>query len=282
VYQGITKIGEGASGCVFVANDLSGKKVAVKQIPISSRSGISNTKLLTTEIAILKSCSHSNVINYIDSYLQDNVLWVVMEFMDAGCLTEILDLYENIQLSEPEIAYVCLNTLKALAYLHSNHRIHRDIKSDNVLLNYNGEVKLTDFGYSTQLTKKQQRRVTVVGTPYWMAPELIRGKEYDTKVDVWSTGIMVLEMAEGEPPYMEFPPLRALFLITTKGIPPLKNKEKWSTEMQEFSNLCLDTDSNKRATAVALLKHQFLRKACSSAEFAALITKVRNLIQQKM
>jgi protein-serine/threonine kinase len=104
-----------------------------------------------------------------------------------------------------------IKTLKGLSYVHSQHRIHRDIKSDNILLNFEGNVKLADFGYAAQLTQKQQKRNTVVGTPYWMAPELIRGHDYGTKVDIWSLGIMVMEMVEGEPPFMDSPPLRVRY-----------------------------------------------------------------------
>ena len=109
-------------------------------------------------------------------------------------------------------------------------------------MNLRGEVKLADFGYAAQLSKKKKQRNTIVGTPYWMAPELIRGQNYDTKVDIWSTGIMSIEMAQGEPPYMEFAPLRALFLITTKGIPPLRNADQWSAEFQDFLAALLEKD----------------------------------------
>jgi serine/threonine protein kinase len=139
-----------------------------------------------------------------------------MEYMGGGCLTVILEQYDSLRMREDHIARVCMDTLEALAYMHDLHRIHRDIKSDNILLSSTGVVKIADFGYAAQLTEKKRKRNTIVGTPYWMAPELIRGQSYDVKVDLWSLGIMVMEMAEGEPPYMDFPPLRALFLITTK------------------------------------------------------------------
>jgi len=122
-----------------------------------------------------------------------------------------------------------------------------------------GEVKIADFGYAAQLTQQKNKRQTIVGTPYWMAPELIRGQEYDTKVDIWSLGIMIMEMAEGEPPYMEFPPLRALFLITTKGIPDLKEPSKWSQHFQNFVSLCLEKDPSQRPDASELLKHPFMK-----------------------
>lgn len=129
-----------------------------------------------------------------------------MEFMDLGCLTEILG--PEISFPESHIAYVCRNVLSALAYLHRTNKLHRDIKSDNVLMNSRGAIKLADFGFAVGLTKEADRRKSVVGTPFWMAPELISGKAYGGSVDIWSLGITALEMADGEPPYYHEPPLR--------------------------------------------------------------------------
>lgn len=198
----------------------------------------------------MKTSDHPNIVKYHDSFLVNNSLWVVMEFMDGGCLTDILEEYDTVPLSESQIAYICRETLNGLAYIHSLDRIHRDIKSDNLLLNMDGKISIADFGYAAQLKGNKEKRTTIVGTPYWMAPELIRGQEYTakvfpplstlsllahtSKVDIWSLGIMIMEMAEGDPPYMEFPPLRALFLITTKGIPGLRDPDSWSSEFSDF------------------------------------------------
>jgi len=180
-----------------------------------------------------------------------------------------------LELNEGQIAHVCLSTLKSLSYIHAHHRIHRDIKSDNILLNSRGDVKIADFGYAAQLTQEQQKRRTVVGTPYWMAPELIRGHDYGTRVDIWSLGIMLMEMVEGEPPYMEFPPLRALFLITTKGIPALQSPENWSSELLNFYNKCIEKDVDKRPSADELLQHPFLKHACTPEEFSPIIKQAK-------
>jgi len=177
-------------------------------------------------------------------------------------------------LDESQIAYVCLNAGRALRFLHNSHRIHRDVKSDNFLLNTRGEIKIGDFGFSTQLTTNRVCARTIIGTPYWMAPELIRGQDYGTKVDIWSVGIMMMEMLEGQPPYMEFPPLRALFLVTTKGIPPLKQAEKYSMELVDFLSRCLENDVEKRLSSDELLEHPFLRKSCDSSDFAPVVNAV--------
>jgi len=269
-FTDMKKIGEGAAGEVFFARDTeSGKEVAIKKMALTPQ----NMKLLVTEIGIMKDSTHPNITAYFDSYIVDNNLWVAMELMGGGCLTEILDQFESVQMTEPQIAKVARDTLAGLAYIHSMHRVHRDIKSDNILLGSDGSVKIADFGYAAQLTKSKQKRNTIVGTPYWMAPELIRGQNYDQKVDVWSLGIMIMEMAEGEPPYMEFPPLRALFLITTKGIPPLNNPHKWSEEFQDFTNKCLEKEVEDRPDASDLLDHPFLQKACDGPGLVEVINQ---------
>ena len=155
------------------------------------------------------------------SYLHGDYLWLVMELLNGGPLTELLG--PGVDWMESHIAFVCREILQALAFLHANHRLHRDIKSDNILVDMEGTVKIADFGFAIGLTAEVDKRRSVVGTPYWMAPELIRGLEYDGKVDVWSTGITCLEMCDGEPPLMDQPPLRALLLITTQGTPQPTN-----------------------------------------------------------
>eukprot|EP01103_Thecamoeba_quadrilineata_P006148 TRINITY_DN15873_c0_g1_i1.p1 TRINITY_DN15873_c0_g1~~TRINITY_DN15873_c0_g1_i1.p1 ORF type:complete len:393 (-),score=107.42 TRINITY_DN15873_c0_g1_i1:76-1254(-) len=277
LYTDINKVGEGAAGEVFSAVRRGNKGVvAIKQMNLAAQQ--KNLKLLLTEIDIMKNSNHKNIVQYFDSYVvDDKFLWVVMEYMAGGCLTDILEQFDTIQMNEKMIAHVCKETLDGLQYIHSLHRIHRDIKSDNILLGSGGEVKLADFGYAAQLTAQKSKRNTIVGTPYWMAPELIRGQEYDQKVDIWSLGIMAMEMAEGEPPYMDFPPLRALFLITTKGIPPLKEQEKWSAPFHDFVAQCLNKDVDRRPSATEMLKHPFLKTACKPSEFAPIIEQAKKL-----
>lgn len=270
------KVGEGAAGEVFLCEDFrTGERVAIKKIKLTQH----NLKMITVEIGMMKELDHPQIVKYFDSFLvSKEKLWVVMEFMGGGCLTDVLDQYaEGLFMTEPLIALICRDTLKGLAYIHSGYRIHRDIKSDNILLSDDGRVKIADFGYAAELSREKLKRNTIVGTPYWMAPELIKGTKYDQRVDVWSTGIMAMEMAQGEPPYMEFPPLRALFLISTKGIPPLAEPDRWSADMNDFINKCLTLEMKTRPTSDALLSHPFLSHAGSHADMAKLVARAREL-----
>lgn len=247
---------------VYSATDRrTGRKVALKIAPANELAELIN------EIGLQCLSRHPNIVEYIEAFQGPDEICIVMELMIGGSLTDCCDVRRP--MSEPMIAYVCRSMLMALSFMHREFRLHRDIKSDNVLINFEGEVKVADFGFAINLTAEQVKRTSVVGTPYWMAPELIRGLEYDFKVDIWSLGITAIEMAEGEPPLLNEPPLRALLLITTNKSPTLNtSKLRWSQEFNHFLAQCLQKDADKRATADQLLLHPFIQLACTPEQFA--------------
>lgn len=265
LFKIIEKAGQGASGAVYLAELLTqnNQKVAIKQMDLNVQP---RKELIINEILVMKDSQHKNIVNFLDSYLRGNLdLWVIMEYMEGGSLTEVIENNE-FKLTEKQIATICFETLKGLQHLHNKHIIHRDIKSDNVLLDARGNVKITDFGFCAKLTDQRNKRATMVGTPYWMAPEVVKQKEYDEKVDVWSLGIMTIEMIEGEPPYLNEEPLKALYLIATNGTPKLKKPEALSNSIKKFLSICLCVDVRYRASTDELLEHSFVQHKLGRVE----------------
>ncbi|CAG8658526.1 4207_t:CDS:10, partial [Funneliformis mosseae] len=249
----IKHLAEGESGNIYAANKKNSENVvAIKIIPFTSTNKL---EIIKNELSMMKKSKHPNIVECIGCYYTNDSIWVVMEYMEVS-LADLISLYEDgHRMSEFHIARVAREVLKALTRLHSLGRIHRDVRSDNILLNAKGDIKLADFTYSVQLTEKYPFRNSLIGTPFWMAPEVIKCNNYDTKVDIWSLGILLREMAEGSPPYMdEHPPLKAIELIARYGVPELCNPEKWSELFKEFLAECTEIDAKKRKSGEELLK----------------------------
>lgn len=250
------KIGEGSTGTVCIATERStGRKVAVKKMDLRKQQ---RRELLFNEVVIMRDYHHPNIVEMYESFLVGDELWVVMEFLEGGALTDIVT---HARMDEEQIATVCKQCLKALAYLHSQGVIHRDIKSDSILLAADGRVKLSDFGFCAQVSQELPKRKSLVGTPYWMSPEVISRLPYGPEVDIWSLGIMLIEMVDGEPPFFNEPPLQAMRRIRDMPPPKLKNTHKVSPRLQGFLERLLVRDPGQRATAQELLQHPFLRQA---------------------
>ncbi|KAL0206646.1 hypothetical protein P9112_001953 [Eukaryota sp. TZLM1-RC] len=255
LYTLSSQIGQGGSGSVFSAVEkATGRTVAIKTLIITPQLDV---EALKNEIAMVRTSIHDNIVKYYQSYLvkESRQLWIVMEYLDAGALSNVLSVTGS--LIEESIAAICYDVLSALSFLHSQHRLHRDLKSDNVMMSSNGTAKLGDFGFCIQLTAEESSRSSTVGTYYWMSPEVITSKNYDTATDIWSLGVLCFECITSKPPYFDLPPLRAIFVIATEGI-NLPGNLNISNCFRDFISRCLCLDPKERPSAEELLNHPFL------------------------
>uniref|UniRef100_A0A671Q187 non-specific serine/threonine protein kinase n=1 Tax=Sinocyclocheilus anshuiensis TaxID=1608454 RepID=A0A671Q187_9TELE len=268
IFELVELVGNGTYGQVYKGRHVkTGQLAAIKCMDVTGE----EEEEIKAEINMLKKYSHHrNIATYYGAFIKknppgvDDQLWLVMEFCGAGSVTDLIKNTKGNSLREDWTAYISREILRGLTHLHHHKVIHRDIKGQNVLLTENAEVKLVDFGVSAQLDRTVSRRNTFIGTPYWMAPEVIACDEnpdatYDYKSDLWSLGITAIEMAEGAPPLCDMHPMRALFLIPRNPAPRLKSK-KWSKNFQSFIESCLVKNHNQRPSTEQLLKHPFIRE----------------------
>lgn len=259
-------LGEGSFGAVYkAAHKPTGAIVAVKVIP-NSGSNASEEEKIKGEIDILSRCDSSYIVGYCECFIKPPTnkpgeMWIVMEYCEGGSMSDLLEANAGFLLPEDCIRAVCASIVLGLEYLHGVANVcHRDIKCGNVLLTSDGHVKLADFGVSAELTNTINKRKTVVGSPYWMAPEVIRESHYDGRADVWSLGITTIEMAEGAPPHANLHPLRAIFVIPTKPAPTLADPDNWSPEMLDFVRCCCQKEPSQRHDSALLSSHPFVKQ----------------------
>ncbi|KAI1366577.1 kinase-like domain-containing protein [Xylaria arbuscula] len=270
-YQVLEELGRGSFGIVYKGIEkATGEVVAIKHIDLESTDD--DIQDIQAEISVLATCASSYVTQYKASFLRGSKLWIVMEYLGGGSCLDLLK-PEPCSFGEPQIAIICRELLRGLEYLHAEGKIHRDIKAANVLLSETGKVKLADFGVAAQLTNIKSQRNTFVGTPFWMAPEVIQQSGYDFKADIWSLGITALEMANGEPPHASLHPMKALFHIPKNPSPRLEGN--FSKEFKDFITQCLMKDPERRPSAKELLRHRFIKSSGKIEALQELIERRR-------
>uniref|UniRef100_A0A8C8A101 non-specific serine/threonine protein kinase n=1 Tax=Oryzias sinensis TaxID=183150 RepID=A0A8C8A101_9TELE len=284
VWEIIGELGDGAFGKVFKAqNKQTGVLAAAKVIDTKTEEELEDYMV---EIDILASCDHQNIVKLLDAFYYEGKLWILIEFCAGGAVDAVMLELER-PLTEPQIRAVCRQTLQALTYLHENKIIHRDLKAGNILLSLDGDVKLADFGVSARNTKTLQRRDSFIGTPYWMAPEVVmcetsKDRPYDYKADIWSLGVTLIELAQIEPPNHEMNPMRVLLKIAKSDPPTLMQPSRWSPEFSDFLKRCLDKNVENRWTTAQLLQHPFVSSVTDSKPLRELIAEAKAEVTEEI
>ncbi|RLV94367.1 Sporulation-specific protein 1 [Spathaspora sp. JA1] len=271
-------IGKGNFGDVYRANNTSsGDIVAVKVVPLDDSS--EEMKQILQEIQFLSKLRNQFITQYIESFVEGYNMFIVMEYCGGGSCSDLLKFHR--QLDEGIVSYIIKGVLSGLSYLHSEHKVHRDIKSANILLTEDAMVKLADFGVSGEITMTKLKKNTFVGTPFWMAPEVIARSRiadesgYNEKADIWSTGITTIELVTGAPPLSQYDPLKVLFEIPKKRPPTLQGCS-FSDNIKDFVKYCLVKDPLKRPSANKLLLHYFINRAQNVRERLINLINLKN------
>ncbi|XP_030602377.1 serine/threonine-protein kinase 10 [Archocentrus centrarchus] len=284
IWEIVGELGDGAFGKVYKArNKETGALAAAKVIETKCEEELEDYMV---EIDILAKCDHRYIVKLLDAFYHDNKLWIMIEFCPGGAVdAAMLDLDRG--LTEPQIKVVCRQMLEALVYLHGKKIIHRDLKAGNILLMQDGDIKLADFGVSAKNTKTLQRRDSFIGTPYWMAPEVVmcetmKDAPYDYKADIWSLGITLIELAQIEPPHHELNPMRVLLKIAKSEPPGLERPQKWSQAFNDFLRKALDKNPEARPTAAQLLEHPFVKSVTSNRPLRELVAEVKAEVMEEI
>ncbi|XP_078128849.1 STE20-like serine/threonine-protein kinase isoform X5 [Sander vitreus] len=284
IWDIIGELGDGAFGKVYKAqNKQNGTLAAAKVIDTKTEDELEDYMV---EIEILASCNHHHIVKLLDAFYFEGKLWILIEFCAGGAVDAIMLELER-PLTEPQIRVVCRQTLEALSYLHENKVIHRDLKAGNILLSLDGEVKLADFGVSAKNTKTLQRRDSFIGTPYWMAPEVVmcetsKDRPYDFKADIWSLGVTLIELAQIEPPNHEMNPMRVLLKIAKSEPPTLMHPSRWSPEFNDFLRKALDKNVDNRWGTLQLLQHPFVTSVTDSRPLRELIAEAKAEVTEEI
>ncbi|NWR74533.1 STK10 kinase, partial [Centropus unirufus] len=284
VWEVVGELGDGAFGKVYKAkNKETGALAAAKVIETKSEDELEDYMV---EIEILATCDHRHIVKLLGAFYWDGKLWIMIEFCPGGAVDAIM-LELDRGLTEPQIQVICRQMLEALHYLHSKKIIHRDLKAGNVLLTQDGDIKLADFGVSAKNMKTLQKRDSFIGTPYWMAPEVVmcetmKDTPYDYKADIWSLGITLIEMAQIEPPHHELNPMRVLLKIAKSDPPTLSCPSKWSLEFRDFLKKALDKNPETRPSAAQLLEHPFVSKVTSNRALRELVAEAKAEVMEEI